>query len=674
MRGRFHPAERIRGAAALMVCLVMPAAVAQQAAIIGGDVAGNPPTFLVPVNDAVGATQFYDLGFFGTRAIVTNIEAGAVWNLHQSLTGRVSQYLADPAIVATGTTQLGQFDFHATAVGQAIGGQGDWTYLQAGIAPTAQLWSGAIATSWGPPPAPGYFSTGFDVTDASFLYPYVKAMRTGVVTGSGTLRTNIVNSSWGYEDPAGRDRGTIAIDALAKENNVLVVMSAGNDGPTAGTVGGPASGYNGLSVAATMTGTVAPYTPWYAATADFSSRGPGDFYNPVTGTTTLGARATVDIAAPGDQLALAAYLGHTGGNVTGTNANAGANDLYFIGIAGTSFASPIVAGGAALLVDAAKFVAPAVPFTSGEMLDARVLKATLMTSATAPAGWTNGQASLGGVITTTQALDAATGAGLLDLAAAYRVYVGDPTVVNNTLIVGEGTTLGVLGSGGGTGLELRGWDLGSVLDQTGGGAGTVNTYSFAQPLTAGFNRITATLTWFADRTLGDTLESAVDSALANLTLQLIRTDAPGGEKLVAQSIAPYGTTEFLRTYIPEDGTYALRVIGLDPVYNTTGSAVTTDYGIAWAIVPEPATWALLVGGLPLAFLLVNRSHQRASTARPPRSAVGSGTTLTSMPAKCISVPLTARELAQARYQPRNTWDGKWALSVIRENPTNVEQT
>ena len=50
-------------------------------------------------------------------------------------------------------------------------------------------------------------------------------------------------------------------------------------------------------------------------------------------------------------------------------------------------------------------------------------------------------------------------------------------------------------------------------------------------------------------------------------------------------------------------------------------------------------------------------HQRASTARPPRSAIGSGTTRTSIPAKCVSVMLTARELAQARYHPRNTCDG-----------------
>ena len=640
---------------------------------------GNPPAFLVPVNAAVGATQFYDMGFGGGRAVVTNIEAGAIWNLHDSLAGRVSRYIADPAILATGTTQLGQFDVHATAVGQAIGGRGNLSYLQAGIAFDAQLWSGAIATEWTPPPAPGYFSFGFEVTDASFLYPFVKSMRTGFTTASGTVRTDVVNGSWGYQDTAGSSPGTIAIDALARENNVVVVMAAGNDGPSTNTVIGPASGYNGIAVAATTTGTVPPYTPRYAAAADFSSRGPGDFYNPVTSATVAGARATVDIAAPGDQLALAAYLGHTGGNVTGTNANAGATDLYFLGVAGTSFAAPIVAGGAALMVDAGKLFAPGLA-TGAEMLDARVIKAALMASAGKADGWNNGQRSVGGVITTTQALDPATGAGLLDLAAAYRVYVGEPTSIQFGDVIyvfdGIGTTLGVSGSGGGTGLEARGWDLGSVSGQTSGTSGTMNTYAFAQPFTAGRDEFTATLTWFADRTLGDTLDSALDAALADLTLQLIRTDAPGGAKLVAQSIAPYGSTEFLRLTVPETGSYALRVLGLDPVYNITGSPLDTAYGLAWSVVvvPEPSTWALLAGAAAVVLPRRCRRHQRPSTAMPPRSAMGSGTTRSSMPAKCSCVALTARELAHAKYQPRNTCDGKWALSVIREKPTNVEQT
>lgn len=51
------------------------------------------------------------------------------------------------------------------------------------------------------------------------------------------------------------------------------------------------------------------------------------------------------------------------------------------------------------------------------------------------------------------------------------------------------------------------------------------------------------------------------------------------------------------------------------------------------------------------------SYQRPSMAMPPRSAIGSGTTRTSIAPKCISVRSTATELAKARYQPRNTCDG-----------------
>ena len=52
-----------------------------------------------------------------------------------------------------------------------------------------------------------------------------------------------------------------------------------------------------------------------------------------------------------------------------------------------------------------------------------------------------------------------------------------------------------------------------------------------------------------------------------------------------------------------------------------------------------------------------RGYQRPSTARPPRSAIGRGTIRTTIESKCISVRLTATELAKARYQPRNTCDG-----------------
>ena len=559
------------------------------------------------VNEVVGAGTFYNLGFGGSRTIVANIEAGTIWNGHETLTGRVSQFIADPAIVATGTTQLGQFDFHATMVGQVLGGTGLYTY-QDGIAPTAQLWSGAIATQWIPDPVYP-LSGSFDATDASFFYPYVTGMRTGIVSGSSTLKAKVVNSSWGYTDSAGEADWTIAIDALTRENNVVTVISAGNEGPATNTVGGPASGYNSISVAAT-TGAMAA-TP-YAAVAGFSSRGPGDFYNPVSGTTVPNIRPTVDIAAPGNELTLAYYGGLTGGHTSGTAVPGSA--YYFTGVGGTSFAAPIVAGGAALMIDAATFVSPAVANTA-EMLDARVIKATMMATATVTNGWNNGQQSVSGVITTAQALDHSAGAGMINLDRAYRTYVGDPIVVNdgggNVLIVGVNTTLGVTGSSGGSGLDLRGWDLGTVLNDTDAPSGNVNAYSFASMLPAG-GTLTAALTWFANRTVGSTVASATDVALANLSLQLYRTDTIGGPSLVAQSIAPYSSAEFLRLTLPAYGFYELRVLGLDEVYNTTLNAplTTTDYGLSWVVtVPEPGTYALAAMGIAI-YCIYHRRRRR----------------------------------------------------------------
>lgn len=593
-------------------------------AVVGSDSGSNTFNGLY-VNDLIGANTFYSMGFTGSRAIVANIEAGAIWNGHQSLTDRVSQFIADPAILAaTGAaqTQLGQYDWHATMVGQAIGGTGQYTY-QVGIAPTAQLWSGSIATAWNATPGEDY-SGSFEITDQSFLYAYTQSMRTGIVTSSTTtLKAAVINSSWGFDDSAGRVAETIALDALIKENNVLATFAAGNSGPTANTVGGPSSGYNGMAVAA-MTGDT--LSPPYSQVASFSSRGPGDFYNPATGITTPSVRPTVDIAAPGDNLTLAFYGGLTGGHVSGTDPTSGSNgiyrDQYYIPhMGGTSFAAPIMAGAASLLVDAGTLFVGA-NAASSEMLDARVIKATLMAGATATPGWNNGQSTVGGVITTTQALDNSVGAGMVNLTNAYGIYVGDQSSIQidttTYVFAGGNTTLGVPGSGGGTNLFSRGWDAGSVLSED-NASGNTNDYAIGTSLDAG-STLTAALTWFADRTIGLNLSSVADISLSNLSLELLRVDPSTGSSLIAQSIASYSSSEFLRLSVPTTGLYTLRVKGLNQNYNTASSPTTaTAYGLAWTvtpsnaiIVPEPTTWALLATA---ALLLVSRKVASRKVAR-----------------------------------------------------------
>jgi glycosyltransferase involved in cell wall biosynthesis len=86
--------------------------------------------------------------------------------------------------------------------------------------------------------------------------------------------------------------------------------------------------------------------------ASFSSRGPQTFGYYTNGgyVTVAGVRAAVDLAAPGESLTSAFYGGQTGGNNTSLagSVNAGTSSAaYSQGLDGTSFAAPIVAGGAA---------------------------------------------------------------------------------------------------------------------------------------------------------------------------------------------------------------------------------------------------------------------------------------------------------------------------------------
>src|SRR5262249_15392689 len=147
----------------------------------------------------------------------------------------------------------------------------------------------------------------FDITSQSFIYAYKQSMLVGRDVNydlGGIILTvhrtaDVVNSSWGFDDPTGSAFEARVIDALVISSGTTFVAAAGNSGPAANTVGAPASGYNGIAVAALAADKTAnPYT----LTADFSSRGPNDFFNPVTGRLTRGVRPAVDIAAPGEGL------------------------------------------------------------------------------------------------------------------------------------------------------------------------------------------------------------------------------------------------------------------------------------------------------------------------------------------------------------------------------------
>ncbi len=521
-------------------------------------------------NEVVGALLFYNEGFFGRRSVIANVEGGYIWNGHEIFDrsgldadlgiapNAVTQFVADPSVTP-------EIDYHATMVGHVLAGTGfidtetggSFTYTGIGMAPYAELWSGAIATGFSDEDI-----GSFSITTESALTPYRTFFR-----GIEGRKADVINSSWGGEGPAGNSEIGQTIDALARENaSVAFVVSAGNSGETA--VGDPGSGYNNITVGSL--GGENFLTP-----SEFSSRSPVDFYNPELDQTFEGVRAAVDLAAPGENMFLAAYLGPSGSlqSLEDIVQTPSPNDLYFLNQNGTSFSAPIVSGGIALLKDAVHSY-EGTPFEMSETtLDTRVVKSVLMAGARRTEGWDNGQDNEDGVITTRQALDYATGAGALDLETTAQIYL-------------LSATEDLAGLGGGE-IGASGWDFGSLAE------GASNEYRFANAF-AEEVELTISLNWFAGTGLDeDDLGQALSFSNLNLEVWLLTEDDLTTK--IAESISIYNNSEFLRIGLSLPGEYALRVTFLGMVYDLDGSPNDTEYGLAWQAraVPEPGTYALL---------------------------------------------------------------------------------
>jgi hypothetical protein len=417
--------------------------------------------------------------------------------------------------------------------------------------------SGAIATTYSS-------STlgSFSISQESAMNVYAAMSQ-----GNGTLKADVINSSWGGGDPAGAGSIAVAIDGLAYENpTVAFVVSAGNGGNA--VVGSPASGFNNIAV-----GSVGGAT--FLEPSSFSSRGLSDFYNPVTDITLTGVRSSVDIAAPGERMNLAAYRGNSGSIAAALPSfvlQPPPNDRYFLEVDGTSFASPMVAGGIALLKDAANVFLASEP----RAMDTRVVKSVLMASARETVGWNNGQNSMN---VTTQGLDPVTGAGAMDLVAAADVYYFGTTDVD-----AEGETIANVG-----------WDSATV------DLGSTFNYVFNTAFTQNMS-LTVALNWFSVRSYDNLTYLGEDVAFSNLDLQVWSVDGSGQFLAkVGESISDYNNSEFLRIDSLSAGRYGLRVSFDSMVYDATGLVTSEEFGLAWRAVaiPEPACGLLALASIGL---------------------------------------------------------------------------
>jgi hypothetical protein len=564
------------------VCVLLSASSAERASAdalgtsdffigAGGGHQQGPFSGAIEVGSLLGADRFYTAGFTGTNTVLANIEAGYIWNGHETL--------EHVTYIPTSPGAAGEVDRHATWVGMVLGGRpgganpGDY---QRGMAPDARLVSGAIATGWSGTRYSGGFQPDFHSIQT--IGPYRAAFITGVPATGGARTADVINSSYnGQGDFAGSNTLSGTLDALINQNpRTLLTLAVGNtvspNGIGPNRVLFPATGYNNICVAAlTSNGGL------FNLPSNFTNGGPNDYFDPVSGT--IGeVRQVVDIAAPGEGFATAYYGGETGGNgptlAGAANGPAGGADFYTRNASGTSFSTPTVAGGAALLYDAAYSVLSAQP----DARDSRVVKAVLMNSADKTRDWNNGQAEHpngnGGVLTT-RGVDDRVGAGRMNLGRAFGQFLSGTTDLT-------GTSHGSLGT-----VSPIGWDFGEVAQ------GTTNDYLINGTLQAG-SPFTATLTWFRDRDpVGET--GFADNSFDDLDLELWSAAGGAPQNLVSQSSSRYNNTEHFTFAIPATGQYMLRVRWTDEVFDVVGDANAEHYGLAWAAgVPEPATFLLAV--------------------------------------------------------------------------------
>ena len=391
-------------------------------------------------------------------------------------------------------------------------------------------------------------------------------------SSGGSRPADVINSSYnGNGDFAGANALSGTLDALINQNpRTLLTTAVGNTVPTGegpNHVLFPATGYNNMSVAS-----LASNGGLYNVPSAFSNGGPNDYFDAVNGTVSA-IRQVIDIAAPGENVSTAYYGGETGGNgpsLSGPpNGPAGGPDFYTRSISGTSFASPTVAGGAALLYDAAYAVLAATP----DARDSRVIKSVLMNAADKTNGWDNGQIAHpngGGGVHTTRGVDDRVGAGRMNLDRAFDQFLSGTTDLT-------GTSHGSLGT-----VKPVGWDFGEVAQ------GATNDYLINGTIAAG-ETLTATLSWFRDRTpFGET--DFLDQSFDNLDLELWRAVAGSPVSLISESLSRYNNTEHFEFKVPTTGQYMLRVRWTEELFDIVGDVNAEHYGLAWSTlaVPEPS--------------------------------------------------------------------------------------
>ena len=308
-----------------------------------GAIQGNATIDCPGSGPVCGPTPIWDHDIFGSGQIAGIADSGTTPNAawfttldkgsgpHEEITFVDLPFPVPPAVgtefpdnkilaywVQPGSHEYDAGVFHGThttgtLVGDASGTFGANTYLAStpiaanheladGMAPNAQLLFQDIGAD---------ASTSVTVLDFD-----------GTIEQSYNGGARIHNNSWGAGTQGQYGGDDVNLDrATHKLENMLVVMSAGNDGPGGGTIGSPGNAKNALTVGAL--GHAGSTT-----IAGFSSRGP-----------TADGRTKPDITAPGSNTISARGS---------TNVNSTPQAPLTASLSGTSMAAPTIAGNAVL--------------------------------------------------------------------------------------------------------------------------------------------------------------------------------------------------------------------------------------------------------------------------------------------------------------------------------------
>lgn len=349
------------------------------------------------------------------------------------------------------------------------------------------------------------------------------------VFGGKPLEADILTMSVGS---AFDDWWTRGINHIAGTNGLIVVASVGNGSDVFDPPLYPGAGANVIGVGvvdSVKTGELSRNLSEFSLPhAEHSSIGP-----------TYDGRCKPDIVA--------------GGNCIVPDANS--NSSYDITGNWSSFAAPVVAGTAGLLVQKAKSepaLNPAVATEGGNC----VIKAILMNSANKLPYWHKGAADKADDHYIS--LDYIQGAGMLDAQGAYQQLIAGP--------------------GPGGDVQPIGWDN-STIENTGSGA---NVYRF-QILPMHNRSITATLVW-NNHYQEQYPFAALTQADSDLRLELWAVDPnnPDSDYLLDYSDSISDNVEHIYHGVdPNYSTYELIVTFSNPADSNDVNPAPERYGLAW---------------------------------------------------------------------------------------------